>query len=311
MTPVASIFAARGYSAALLLPAVLLAAMAAVPLVAAVTGLSPAKRTKIFRNKFGQQISTLAVILLPLGLAAATAAWYAPKPAGLPLAVLANDFFRFSWQPAEIACLAAALLLIYRAAWQPLKDRRMLHAAIGAASSLAFFTAAALCAGGFQAVLTAKLPAEARLGARDLLFFTPPLAVFEVILTCVALTGALSLFYLLARRKADDFGRDYYIYTVALSLRWAFLPALVPAGLEVWRFCDNLALIRSAENLSFLLWLWPAAPLCALLAAAVWFAVSRSLNPLRFKELAGGAFILFYLAISCAVAANAVLLARP
>jgi len=311
MTPVASIFAELGQSAALILPAVLLAAMAAVPLVAAVTGLSPAKRTKIFRNKFGQQASTLALILLPLGLTAAAGAWYAPKPAGLPLALLVNNFYRFSWLPTEIACVAAALLLTYRAAWQSLKDRKNLHAAIGIVSSLTFFAAAALAAGGAQAAMTAKLPAAARLDAVDLILFIPPLAIFEMIMTGIALAGALSFFYLLARRKADDFGRDYYIYTVALCLRWASFPTLVLAGLETWRFCGNLAPIRSVENLSSLIWLWPAAPLCGLLAAAVWFAVSRSLTPLRFKELAAGAFILFYIALSIAVMANAALLAQP
>jgi hypothetical protein len=311
MTPVASLVTALGQNAALILPAVLLAAMAAVPLVAAAAGLSPAKRTKIFRNKFGQQAATLALILLPLGLAAAAAAWYAPKPAGLPLAALAGDFYRFSWLPAGIAAVGAALLLVYRAAWQPLKDRKALHAAIGFAASLAFFAALALTAGGVQAARTAQLPAAARLGALDLIFFTPPLAVLELLLTAVAAALALCFLYLLARRKADDFGRDYYIYTVALCLRWAGLPALVLAGLETWRFLAGLALLGSAENLAPLLWLWPAAPVCALLAAAACFAVSRSLTPLRFKELACGAFVLLYLAISIAVTANAALLTLP
>jgi len=311
MPPVASLFTELGQSAALILPAVLLAAMAGIPLAAALTGLPSAKRTKVFRNKFGQQAATLALILLALSLIAVAAAWYAPKPAGLPLASLANDFFRFSWQPAGLACLAATLLLAYRASWQSLKDRKTLHAAIGILCSLAFFTAAALVAGGFQAAKAAKLPAEARLGAEDLLFFTPPLAIVEITMACLALAGIMSFFYLLARRKADDFGRDYYLYTVVLCLRWACYPVLILAGIEIWRFSVNLALIRSAATLDSLVWLWPAAPVCGLAAAAVWFAVSRSLNPLRHKELAGAAFVLFYIAISCAVAAHAALLAQP
>ncbi|MBF0480842.1 MAG: hypothetical protein HQK81_11835 [Desulfovibrionaceae bacterium] len=314
MTPVASVFAWLGQSAALILPAALFLALAAIPLVAAATGLSQAKRTKIFRNKFGQQAASLALILLPLSLLGAAAAWCVPKPAALPPTVLASEsclFSPFLWLPAGIACLAAALLAIYRATWRGLKDRKTLHAAIGFCSSLAFFAAVALAAGGFQTARTARPPAEAVIGAADMIFFIPPLEVFELILTGISLAGALCFLYLLTRRKADDFGRDYYIYTASLCLRWAAFPVPVLAGLEIWRCSGNFALIQSTETLSPLAWLWPAAPACGLLAAAVWFAVSRSLTPLRYKELACGAIVLMYLAVCCAVTANALLLVQP
>lgn len=155
---------------------------------------------------------------------------------------------------------------------------------------------------------------------------------WPLLATALALAGAggggVGLIWLLVRRQADDFGRDYYVFAARTCARraalgaWLLLPALawllfallrdfsllpqaaaaveaalgaVPAWLaqpvaEHLAACPELP----AEAVRSLAVLLPAAGgscLLALLAALLWTGVARSAIPLRAKPAMGAAVL--------------------
>ena len=100
-----------------------------------------------------------------------------------------------------------------------------------------------------------------------------------------ALAGAFGAVWLLLRRKADDFGRDYYNTMVPWCTRWArnawvllWLLLVASSGLEIWQTWQTTGVFMQQDaifqSLRVLLWLLPA---------LLWTLVARSATPLRQK----------------------------
>ncbi|KHK02288.1 hypothetical protein [Desulfovibrio sp. TomC] len=206
---------------------------AGIPLITSLVGLSKVKRLKIFTDKFGQQTATFALlgglwvfIVLIVSLAAlwllapAKAPYYLGLP--FPLAAVAGTV------------LAGALaFLTYRGSWQRLKAQKTLHGAIGLTTTLLLW--AALYVG-----LAAARPLALLLPpATGPAFLLPPgnSLVWRLFALGLALSlglaGTFTGAWLVWRRDKDDFGRDYYNFTLRLSARIGFVGhalALVAVG---------------------------------------------------------------------------------
>ena len=100
-----------------------------------------------------------------------------------------------------------------------------------------------------------------------------------------ALAGAFGAVWLLLRRKADDFGRDYYNTMVPWCTRWArnawillWLLLVASSGLEIWQTWQTSGVFMQQDavfqSVRVLLWLLPA---------LLWTLVVRSATPLRQK----------------------------
>jgi hypothetical protein len=278
-------------------------AAAGMPLVSAAGGFFKTKRIKIFLDKFGQQTTTFALLgggyvflltavlclALPF-LAPAAAAYFFTWP--LPLLPLAAPLL-----------LGAILFLVYRGLWQRMKNSKAAHSLIGMTSGLAFFAALYALVSAFRLFsLHAPLP----LTCLD--FFLPPANVFfwpillDVLCLCLCLAGGFGGLYLVSRRGKDDFGRDYYGFTLKLAARVALFPGLLHLAAlghvynGLWPFAEVHA---AAETL-----FWSMTASLALWAAALilWSVTSFSSYALRMKWALATAPVLATAALACQIA---------
>ena len=122
----------------------------------------------------------------------------------------------------------------------------------------------------------------------------------------VASAGALGLFWLLVRRKSDDFGRDYYVFAANWCGEWAAWGgwfSLIMAG--VLCFMLQTQDLLTLENQGALLFV--AALFAALLIPSViWTVIARSATPMRHKI--GMIFSLLLLVVAIANSGVLVLL---
>lgn len=218
-------------------------AAAAVPAITALTGLHKTKRLKIFIDKFGQQASTFALLgglwLFCILCAALGAIWFflpdkAPYFLGIPLPLGAV---------AGPILLGAAAFLTYRGLWQRLKTRKSLHAVFGLTATLLLWIA-------YYANLAAIRPFCLGLppGIGPEFLLPPPASLFWRLLALglalsVTLAGVFTGAWLVWRRNKDDFGRDYYNFTLRLTARIGFLGQLASLAVTGWLVLGLLPLV--------------------------------------------------------------------
>jgi len=259
---------------------------AGLPLTSAALLFAPSKRVKVFRDKFGQQTATLCLLTGFLGLLCLAACIFVSltRP---------NSHFPVLTSPLLIPLagafvLAGLLALVYRAAWQGLKHKRVIHASIGAAATLAAWAAFYLfIASSRQHPATPSAPAP----DLETLILSTGSWIFLFLLCALSLTlaGALSSLYLILRRKKDDFGRDYYNYALKLACKWALFSAVPVLAFHAWltvMLAGPMTFSPAARGYAaFLIWDGPAAALCLLIACVFWALVLKNQNPLRLKLL--------------------------
>ncbi|MHC1789981.1 hypothetical protein [Solidesulfovibrio sp.] len=226
---------------------------AGIPLITSLVGLSKVKRLKIFIDKFGQQAATFALLgglwlFLVLAVAGAALAFLVPAKApyylGLPFPAAAV---------AGSILAGAAAFLTYRGSWQRLKTQKPLHGTIGLCATLLLWTA-------FYAGLAAARPLVLNLPpAPDAAFLLPPgdslfWRIFALGLPLsIGLAGTFTGAWLVWRRDRDDFGRDYYNFTMRLSARFGFgglllaLPALGWLGLGLVPLAGELTTVLAVS----------------------------------------------------------------
>ena len=263
-------------------------AVAGVPTITAAAGLAKVKRLKIFIDKFGQQAATFALlgglwafVILCAVLAAlhflapATAPYFLGIP--LPAAALGAPVLA-----------GAAIFLSYRGLWQRLKTQKALHGGIGFAATVCLWLA-------FYAGLAMLRPLALRLPApTDALFLLPPgnslfwRVLAEGIALSLSLAGAYTGAWLVWRRTKDDFGRDYYNFTLRLAARVTFVGQVLALAAMGWIVLGLLPLVGElSARLSIAVALYGTGSLLTLLFAAV---VMPQENALRHKFMLVGAF---------------------
>lgn len=267
---------------ALTVPPAVFLAFAGIGLFGAASqGRGTRQRRKSF-NKCARQISMLGMVL-GWGLLIGMRIWLylAPVP---PLAMV----FEASWLLLTVATLLASLCFL---AARVLEKAPWLHSLLGLLQAIFAYAAFLLClASAHLAPLVDSVLDAWR--NRQTPEFPPLYDIFLPLATPLAyslllllvLPAAFGAFWLILRRKHDDYGRDHYNVTLPWCAAWArnawlalWLLMLALTGLSIydrWQngvFTSHDALLHSVP---LLLWLVPA---------LLWAVVSCSKTPLRHK----------------------------
>ena len=215
-----------------------------------------------------------------------TAALHTVFALGLAADFLADGFINrlmagpwvFVWEGLVLSAALATLCSV--AALLGGKKGRMVFSVLS--GLVAMFSASLLCVLGWAFCLGALTG-----GGAD------P-ALFVVFALCLALAAAygLALCWHILRRNADDFGRDYYTFTLAMRSRQAMSAGLLltlSAASMFWMY----PAVDGAQSLALLPFAGAFAPqaltagmFCLPAAALLWYGMSRAALPMQRRSLA-------------------------
>ncbi len=269
-----------------------LAALGAPLLAFAAEAMGRAQR-KAFLEKFAQHLTVMGFGLLLLALAVTAAG------AGLATVRFPEIMERLHAPGSPLfpfyGAMGAVLLLhgLYRFGWGLPKGP---HLALGALAGLASLTAVWLslpALRGFAALLSPETATASGLLPAPGSPFWPCLAQYAAL--APALAGAMSLLFLLHRRDRDNYGRDYYAFSMRLAARWAALWVLPALAVQPWLLFSLEPGLRDLVLASPTALLWGLAALLMLLCAGTWWTVARSGSPMRLKGLMLGAALAAWL----------------
>lgn len=250
------------------------------PIVAVLGELAAKTKKRIFYDKFGQQTGAMGRILLLLliliwGAAGAIIYYRFPQ---MIQRITNPDTILVQAAIATAVFLVAGL--IHFLTWKAMRSAKGLHMAIGAVAAIAAVTSLALAV---PAKLLLNRPEEA--GAS--LFGHPmalPLATMYALFAVAAASG-LACVYLVFRRNRDDFGRDYYNFSLPLAARWAVIPMLGFLICQGWLFAVLPEAFKTMTMGTPLCWVWLGVAILAVICIVLWISVARSKTPLRLKGL--------------------------
>lgn len=260
--------------------------------------LASVRRRSLYDKSAGQTESFTAVLQVLLALALA-----GDLLAGGWINRLMTGPWAFLWE-----CLVAASAVAALCAVAVLFVRRAGKMAFGLLSGLtATFSACLLCvlgwgfclgaftagAGDEEQAVQAFLVLMAGLQSLGFALF----ATFSLFLGITS-AYALALCWHILCRNRDDFGRDYYTFTLSMRARQAFCSGLllmVSAAAVFWmnpvvESERALALIPFARE--YAAHALTAGMFCLPLAVLLWYAVARAAVPMQKRSLAFLAFIL-------------------
>lgn len=257
-----------------------------------------------FLNKLSEQAARLgAWLLLYLGLVLAGGLW-----AVIYLFPQRVWLWAMDWRlVALIAGIPAATILfglLYKWLRKALKNMRGLHILIGVLASLS-----AVCALLGAVMIKRHI---LRLAGEDKVYPTlEGLVKIQIVspetwahfahLVMLALCsgGALVLVFLLLRRTRDDYGRDYYAYTVRFASKWAAVFGLLTALPWAYLLLIMWPGIKVMPHNAPVIGLAAAYSALLLLAAIFFFIVGRAEMPLRHKPIIITGLIAVWLGLSC------------
>ncbi len=268
------------------------------PLVAVLAEMRGQATKKAFLDKFGQHLASMGLqffgLCVLVWLAGAGLAWLRFPEAlakahgpGSPLFVLYG-----------ILAAAGLMQLSYRLAWGMKKTA---HMALGIASATCSIAAGIMITAslrGFTPLLSLSeaasslpallLPGNAAYYAFQGLYLTLALAY----------AGCAGLLFLLLRRNRDNFGRDYYAFSMRMAARVAGIAGMTALILEATGLMALEPAMRTLVTTSESGLLWIASAVLLLVCSGLWLAVARSGAPLRLKGLMVGSGVLVWLSHS-------------
>jgi hypothetical protein len=261
------------------------------PIIAVLGELSAKAKSRVFYDKFGQQTASMGLVLLLMMLVIYGAAF------GIVLFKFPQFIQNFSEPTPPIinACFALGVFIIlgipYYLSWQKMRKAKGIHIALGLGSAIASVT-------GIAIAVPAKLMIGLSTDISRTAIPTPdmawPLATMYSILI-ISAAAALSCVYLVTRRKKDDFGRDYYNFSLRLAARWAAIPMIGFLACQGWLLAtlpDKIRVMTLDTSLGIV---WAAAAGLGVLCVVIWLVIARSTTPLQFKGLTFLAIGLFWL----------------
>lgn len=258
------------------------------PAVAVLGEMAAKTKKRVFFDKYGQQTASMGLFLLILLLiieAGAIGVIYTKYPHLVQQYLDPASQFMNSIMIALGAGSAFIILgLVYMLTWKSMRNAKALHMALGFGAAAAAF---AMVAVAVPVKLLIGLPQEAAseqlaLGLQSMVM---PMAIMYSIFLVVAAAG-LSCAYLVTRRNKDDFGRDYYNFTLKLAARWSVTPMVAFLACQGWLFAVLPANFKSMVMETPLGIVWCVGAALGLICAIIWVLIARSESPLRLKGLA-------------------------
>lgn len=260
----------------LLLLAALFWGAPAISLVSELIGLISGKP---FPARVARQVSRLGVRGHALFWVAILAGW---------ALLMVRPFWQSEFALANQMLLAVTLalpffgtlaLVAYDLGWKTAKERRTVHVLLGCVGNVAV-----KC--GYWGLVLLTLLYFRGLPLDDPAFLPPwgssvwPLAALWLPMA-LCLTAAGGLVYLLLRRNADDWGRDYYRFAPPFLCTWHIALGLVTLAITVWMYLS----LKGVFNLHLpqIFYAGAASAACLVLAMALSLVVRVSENPMRLK----------------------------
>lgn len=262
------------------------------PLIALLGEVAAKSKKRVFYDKYGQQVGRMGFLLLMLILvvdAAAIGVGYAKFPH------LFQKFIRPD-SPLLYAGIAMAAFIVigipYFLTWKKMRNSKGGHIAMGVLAATASLACVVLA---IPAKLTLGIPADAIQALMDAKTISLPMTVMFAIGIMAAAAG-LSCAYLVIRRNKDDFGRDYYNFSLKLAARWAALPMIGFLACQGWLFAvlpQNFKTMVMETPLGIV---WAVGAGLGLICTIIWIVIARSETPLRLKGLTFVGVIILWLA---------------
>jgi hypothetical protein len=263
------------------------------PAIAFLAEISAKTRSKVFIDKYGQQTASMGLILIValILIYAATLGLTLFKFPHLLKAYLTpgspfyNGIIAFG--------VFAVSGLTYCLTWKKLRNSKGMHMALGGVATLSAMTGLAIVIPAKLALNLSQDTPAAEAAANAAILALPMSAMYALLVLSAA--AALSLVYMIIRRNKDDFGRDYYNFSLRLAARWAVLPMIGFLGCQGWVFArlpENLKTIVLGTPLAYV---WAGLTATGAVCAFIWIIFARSESPLRLKGLAFLAVGLFWL----------------
>lgn len=251
------------------------------PVVALLGEMTAKTKKRVFYDKYGQQVGRMGLILIIILLvvdAVAIGIGFTRFPKLYEQIFVADS----PLIPAGIALAAFIVLAIpYFATWKAMRNAKGGHMAIGMLAALASLVAVVLA-----------IPEKLKLGiAPDAVQPLADAAAIAIPMTAsyvmgiVSAAAGLSCAYLVIRRNKDDFGRDYYNFSLKLAARWALTPMIGFLACQGWLFAVLPESFKTMVMGTPLGIVWAAGAGIGLLCSILWFVVARNDTPLRMKGL--------------------------
>ncbi len=171
------------------------------------------------------------------------------------------------------------VLIAYDLGWKGAKERRLVHFLLGCLANVP------IKYGYWGLVLAALL--FLRPVSLDNPAFLPPWGSALWPLACLwlplslCLAASLGLCYLVVRREADDWGRDYYRHAAPFLAKWHLAGGVISLGMTVWLYAS----LKGVFNLHLpqIFYAGLAALGCLVLAMVLALILCNSENPMRLK----------------------------
>jgi len=275
------------------------------PIMAVILEITAKARKKVFYDKLAQQIITMTLImylLFILCLGAAGAFFCRQLP-------WLKDWMINPSSPAMMFYIslgvALAGLIPYKFSWKKLKKQKPLHILLGSIGAIGGVSTIYVATVIMQKFFTMQIesPTPAVPAVPFYTYFQSPPSKAGLCLAGIYLIMALSFsaaasgLYLVLRRNKDDFGRDYYKFSLPVVARWALFPTILQmiasAGVVYYICGPNITALIS--NLPVAL-SFGVSLLLTITCCAIWIVTWKSETPMRHKIGLGLAPLLVILA---------------
>lgn len=262
------------------------------PILAVILEITAKARKKIFYDKLAQQITAMALILYFLFIIClgGAAAYFCRKLPWL------KEWLINPSSPVMMFYITLAVALLglipYKMTWKKLKKSKPLHMCLGFIGMLGG-VASIHVATVVMKQFFALLPESATPAVPQVPFYTYFMAVpgkAEMFLVGLYLIMALSFaataggFYLVLRRNKDDFGRDYYKFSLPVVSKWALAPTcgMLTAVTGVVYYMINPGFEILYKDLTIAM-TFGSALFLIFVCCAVWVVAWKSETPMRHK----------------------------
>jgi hypothetical protein len=253
------------------------------PIIATISELTAKAKGRVFFDKYGQQTASMGLILLLLLILVYGAA------TGVAVFKFPQFFLKRLPPPIPIlyAFIAFGVFVIlgvpYFLSWKKMRNLKSIHIALGLGASIAAIACVAIAVPAKLTIGLSCGTSKIQEGYAYTAMATPLATMYAVLMISAA--AALSCAYLVIRRNKDDFGRDYYSFSLKLAARWAALPMLGFLACQGWLFAvlpENIKLIMFGTPLGII---WATAAALGAICIAIWLLIARSTSPLQLKGL--------------------------